>query len=121
MGAEQQPAKPTQAPPQSAKGDKPATAPPTKAEKGDRPAEPVPQKPPGGGKFVVQVASYQSKAEADAVRSRLVEAGLQAYVVESVVKEKGTWYRVRVGRHLDAAAAAELAVKAGKGAIVILE
>ena len=73
------------------------------------------------GKYVVQVASYQSKTEAEAVRGRLQDAGLPAYIVESVLKDKGTMYRVRVGKHLEPAAAAELAAKAGKNAIVILE
>jgi cell division septation protein DedD len=73
------------------------------------------------GKYVVQVASYQSKVEAEAVKGRLQDAGLPAYIVESVLKDKGTMYRVRVGKHLEPAAAAELAAKAGKNAIVILE
>ena len=70
---------------------------------------------------MVQVASYQSKSEAEAVRGRLIDAGFQAYIVEAVLKDKGTLYRVRVGKHLDQAAAAELAIKAGKNAIPILE
>jgi cell division septation protein DedD len=73
------------------------------------------------GKYVVQVASYQSKSEAEAVRGRLIDAGFQAYIVEAVLKDRGTLYRVRVGKHLDQAAAAELAIKAGKNAIPILE
>ena len=73
------------------------------------------------GKYVVQVASYQSKAEAEAVKGRLMDAGLPAYIVESVLKDKGTMYRVRVGKHLEPAAAAELAAKAGKNAIVVME
>jgi cell division protein FtsN len=73
------------------------------------------------GKYVVQVASYQSKTEAEAVKGRLQDSGVPAYIVESVLKDKGTMYRVRVGKHLEAAAAAELAAKAGKNAIVILE
>jgi cell division protein FtsN len=73
------------------------------------------------GKYVVQVASYQSKAEAEAVRGRLADAGFQAYIVEAVLKDRGTLYRVRVGKHLDQAAAAELAIRAGKNAIPILE
>jgi cell division protein FtsN len=73
------------------------------------------------GKYVVQVASYQSKTEAEAVKGRLQDSGVPAYIVESVLKDKGTMYRVRVGKHLEPAAAAELAAKAGKNAIVILE
>jgi len=79
------------------------------------------RKAPLKGNYVVQVASYQSRAEAEAVKVRLADAGLQAYIVESALRDRGTWYRVRVGRHLDQATAAELAVRAGKNAIVILE
>ena len=73
------------------------------------------------GKYVVQVASYQSKTEAEAVKERLQSSGMPAYIVESVLKDKGTMYRIRVGKHLEQAAATELADKAGKNAIVILE
>lgn len=73
------------------------------------------------GKYVVQVASYQSKSDAETARSRLQDAGLPAYVVESLLKDKGTVYRVRVGKHLEPAVAEELAAKAGRNAIVILE
>ena len=70
---------------------------------------------------MVQVASYQSKTEAEVVKERLQSSGLPAYIVESVLKDKGTMYRIRVGKHLEQAAANELADKAGKNAIVILE
>ena len=73
------------------------------------------------GKYVVQVASYQSKNDAEAVKERLIENGLSAYIVEWVLKEKGTMYRVRVGRHLELSAAEELAAKAGKNAIPVME
>ncbi len=75
----------------------------------------------GKGKFVVQVASYHVKKEAEEARDRLKAAGLAAYVVESNIPEKGTYYRVRIGRHLDQQAAREAAEKAGKGSIVIPE
>jgi hypothetical protein len=42
-------------------------------------------------------------------------------MVESNVPEKGIFYRIRIGRHLDQKAAHEMAVKAGSGAIVIPE
>jgi cell division septation protein DedD len=73
------------------------------------------------GKYVVQVASYHVKKEAEAVRDRLKADGIPAYIVESNLPEKGIFYRVRVGRHLDQKAANEMAVKAGGGAIVIPE
>jgi cell division septation protein DedD len=75
----------------------------------------------GKGKFAVQVASYQTKKEAEAQRERLTATGAAAYVVESKIPDKGTWYRVRIGKHLEQQAAHDLAAKAGKGAIVIPE
>jgi cell division septation protein DedD len=73
------------------------------------------------GKYVVQVASYHDKKEAEAVRNRLKADGMPAYIIESSVPEKGIFYRVRVGRHLEQKAAQEVAGKAGGGAIVIPE
>jgi cell division septation protein DedD len=72
-------------------------------------------------RYVVQVASYHLKKEAEAVRDRLKADGIPAYIVESSLPEKGIFYRVRVGRHLDQKAAQEMAGKAGGGAIVIPE
>jgi cell division septation protein DedD len=73
------------------------------------------------GKYVVQVASYHVKKEAEAVRDRLKADGIPAYIVESNLPEKGIFYRVRVGRHMDQKAANEMAGKAGGGSIVIPE
>jgi len=72
-------------------------------------------------RYIVQVASYHVKKEAEAVRDRLKADGIPAYIVESNLPEKGVFYRVRVGRHLDQKAAQEMAGKAGGGAIVIPE
>jgi cell division septation protein DedD len=72
-------------------------------------------------RYIVQVASYHVKKEAEELRDRLKAGGLPAYIVESNLAEKGTFYRVRVGRHLDQKAAQETAAKAGGGAIVIPE
>jgi len=41
------------------------------------------------------------------------------FISESNQGDKGTWYRVRVGRKLDQEAARELAGKLGKAALVI--
>ncbi len=73
------------------------------------------------GKYVVQVASYQSKSDAEAVKERLIDTGLPAYIVEWAPKDKGIMYRVRVGRHLELSAAEELAARAGKTAIPVME
>jgi cell division protein FtsN len=69
----------------------------------------------------VQVASSQEKKDAEAIKAKMAEKGLTAYVVDSNIKDKGTWYRVRIGRHLTQQAAGELASKAGRGALVIPE
>ncbi|MBT1076729.1 SPOR domain-containing protein [Geobacter grbiciae] len=73
------------------------------------------------GKFSVQVASAKERKEADAIKSGLQEKGFAAYVVESVVPGKGTWYRVRVGKQMDQSSAAKLAKQLGKAAIIIPE
>jgi cell division protein FtsN len=67
----------------------------------------------------VQVASYSLKSEAESLRSKLAAKGYSVNIVESHLADKGTWYRVRVGKHLDSDAAKELATKLGKGAIAI--
>ncbi|MDD2310246.1 MAG: SPOR domain-containing protein [Desulfuromonadaceae bacterium] len=67
--------------------------------------------------FTVQVASYSLKLEAETLRSKLAAKGFNAAIVESHLGDKGTWYRVRVGKRLDQDAAKELAEKLGKGAI----
>jgi cell division protein FtsN len=67
--------------------------------------------------FTVQVASYSLKSEAETMRNKLAAKGFNTAIVESHLGEKGTWYRVRVGKRLDQDAAKELAEKLGKGAI----
>lgn len=71
--------------------------------------------------FSVQVASSKEHKEADAIRSKLAEKGFTAYVTESTIPGKGTWYRVRVGRKMDQSSASNLAEMLGKGAILIPE
>jgi len=130
--AEQPPAK-TAPKPKPAAVAKPAAPQETPAQTKDevkapaKPAEPAPAKETpvregeGKARFVVQISSYHQKKEAEQARDRLKDNGISAYIVESNIPEKGTWYRVRVGRHLDQQAARELADKAGKGAIVLPE
>jgi cell division protein FtsN len=72
---------------------------------------------PGG--YTVQVASYSLKSEAETLRGTLAAKGYNVGIVESHLADKGTWYRVRVGRRLDPDAAKELAKKLGKGAMAI--
>lgn len=73
------------------------------------------------GTFSVQVASSKERKEAEAIRAKLAEKGFAAYIVESTVPGKGTWYRVKVGKQMDQAAASDMASMLGKGAIVLPE
>jgi cell division septation protein DedD len=70
-------------------------------------------------RFCVQIASHRDRKEADDERGRLEAKGIAAYVVESRVEGKGTWYRVRVGRHLSQKEAEGVAGRLGKGVMVI--
>ena len=122
----QTPAKPAPAA-KPAEQTEPAVAPREAAKAPAKSPEPAPAKEAAGkegdgkGKFVVQIASYNTKKDAEALRDRLAASGIAAHIVESVIPDRGTWYRVRAGRHLDKQAAQELAGKAGKGAIIIAE
>jgi len=82
---------------------------------------PAPARNEQNAKYCVQIASFQDRKEAEAIRSKMAGKGFSVYVVESKIKDKGTWYRVRAGRHLTQQAAGDLAAKAGKGALVIPE
>lgn len=71
--------------------------------------------------FTVQVASYSLKSEAEAMKNKLAAKGYNVTVSESNQGDRGTWYRVRVGRRLEQGAAKELAAKIGRGATVFPE
>uniref|UniRef100_A0A831UBN8 SPOR domain-containing protein n=1 Tax=Geobacter metallireducens TaxID=28232 RepID=A0A831UBN8_GEOME len=73
------------------------------------------------GKYVVQVASVKERNEAESIKKVLQEKGFAAYIVESSVVGKGTWYRVRVGKQMDQSAAGSLVKQIGGGAIIISE
>ena len=75
----------------------------------------------GEGKFTVQVASTKERKEAEELVARLVGKGYAAMSTESKVEGKGTWFRVRVGRHLARAEAEELAARLKSGAVVVQE
>ncbi len=68
--------------------------------------------------FTVQVASYALKSEAETLKNSLAGKGYNAFISESHQGDKGTWYRVRVGRKMEQEAAKELARKLGKSAQV---
>jgi cell division protein FtsN len=85
-------------------------------------AQPAPDvKPQSSARFVVQVASYRDKQEADKAQAKLTGKGVAAYVLESKVADKGVWYRIRVGRHLSKAEADDVMAKVGKGAVLVQE
>jgi cell division protein FtsN len=71
--------------------------------------------------FTVQMASFPLKSEAEALKAKLAAKGYHVFIVESNQGDKGIWYRVRVGKKLEQAAAKELAGKLGKSAMVIPE
>ena len=53
------------------------------------------------------------------MKNKLASKGYNVQITESNQGNKGTWYRVRVGRGLEQDAAKELAGKLGKGAMAI--
>lgn len=69
--------------------------------------------------YTVQLSSHSLKSEAESLKNKLAGKGYSAYIAESNLGSKGTWYRVRVGKGLEQDAAKELAGKLGKGAIAI--
>jgi len=73
------------------------------------PAKPLASASPKTGGFVVQVAAYQTRNKAEALREMLEDGGFPAYVVESDVPELGRHYRVRVGPFYSAKKTKEVA------------
>jgi hypothetical protein len=69
--------------------------------------------------FTVQVASFPLRSEAETLKNKLAGKGYNVFISESHQGDKGTWYRVRVGKKLDQEAAKELAGKLGRVALVI--
>lgn len=71
----------------------------------------------GKGNFLLQLSSFQDRAEADAFAHRF--SGQNAYVVASEVPGKGLWYRVRVGSYgtMKDAASAKIAFEHEHGVI----
>ncbi len=75
----------------------------------------------GTAGFVVQVAAYSNQKEAETTKAKLAAKGYSASIGEISLGDKGTWYRVRVGRHLDKEAATEIATRIGSGAKVLAD
>lgn len=77
-------------------------------------AKPAPQ--PSG--YIVQVASYSNRKDADSLKAKLVAKGYAAVVTETSLSDK-TWYRVRIGRHLDKESASQIANQLMMGAKIV--
>ncbi len=50
------------------------------------------------GNWTIQLSAYQDRAEADRFAAGLRDKGYAPYIVEAQVANKGTWFRVRMGR-----------------------
>lgn len=92
-----EPVKPEVAKPEAAKVEAPKP-PPAKPEPAK--VEPPARAPEGkGGRFTLQLSSFQSRAEADAFAAELRKSGYAPSVAEANVAGKGTWFRVRLGAY----------------------
>jgi cell division septation protein DedD len=64
--------------------------------------EPKGRAKPGGklpaGRYTVNVGSFRKRVRAERLRKELEGKGYQAFVAEAAIPQKGTWYRVSVGR-----------------------
>lgn len=68
--------------------------------------------------YLVQVASYNNRKDADSLKAKLVAKGYAATVSETTLGDK-TWHRVRIGRHLDKESASQIANQLMMGAKII--
>jgi cell division septation protein DedD len=50
------------------------------------------------GKFTINVGSFKKKVTAERLVNELKAKGYKAFVAEASIPQKGTWYRVSVGR-----------------------
>lgn len=87
------------------------------AKKNDLPSAPSKIAPLPSG-YLVQVASYSNRKDADSLKGKLVAKGYAAVVAETTIGDK-TWYRVRIGRHLDKESATQISNQLMMGAKVI--
>jgi cell division septation protein DedD len=51
------------------------------------------------GGFTIQVASLKDPAAADRLVADLKQKGYPAHLAQITMADKGTWYRIRVGRY----------------------
>jgi len=54
---------------------------------------------PPSGRYTVNVGSFREQARAERLMRELDGKGYRAFVAKSTVPQKGTWYRVSVGRY----------------------
>jgi len=96
---------------------------PQNSDEDTKPAAPATTEKTGSqqsaGSFTVQAASLSLKSEAETLKNKLAGKGYGAYITESNLGNKGTWYRVRIGKGMQQDAAKELANKLGKGAMAV--
>jgi len=107
-------AKPATAPPptmQSAVAAAPKPAAETQATTDKSPAATT---APVG--WLVQVAAFSSQKDAENLKTKLAAKGYNASIMETHLNDKGTWYRVRIGRRMSKEAAQDIAVRIGGGA-----
>lgn len=64
-------------------------------------APPPPPAPVSSGRYTIQIAASQNKADADALVAKLREKRYEAYTVKADIPGKGTFYRVRIGHYAD--------------------
>lgn len=97
---------PTPAPPE----EKPAATP---EEKPVTPSEGVANPEVNGqGKISLQAASFPSEQAANEFSEKLIRSGVPTYIASANIPGKGKWYRVRVGRFMNAADAEKYAAQA---------
>ncbi len=78
----------------------PAKPPPAVQRNPPEPPRPVTKKAPEAssqGAFVVQVASFRTRADADKLVARLKAYDLTPFLEQAQLGDKGTWYRVLSG------------------------
>ncbi len=69
-----------------------------KAEGPKIPAPAIPERELPIGRFTVNVGSFKERVQAERLMNELKEKGYKAFVAEATIPQKGTWYRVSVGR-----------------------
>ncbi|HEX5732292.1 MAG TPA: SPOR domain-containing protein, partial [Blastocatellia bacterium] len=65
----------------------------------------------GVGSLTLQSAAFPDEAGASEFSTRLIRAGIPAYIVPADLPRKGRWFRVRVGRFSNADDAKKYAVQ----------